>query len=144
MTPIELTIFHRIAQLFSAYFSIVSIVPCSLFLMSLLRRDSTSQEFAIQVGTPRRGSTQRINTIYAARNPMNHNQSSMSFSSSLPRSMIGDPTIGHVINAIKAFDHSFIVRDHDDCSVLHASQVPEQIHHGLTALRIKGGRRLVS
>jgi hypothetical protein len=38
------------------------------------------------------------------------------------RSMIGNPTIGHVIDAIKAFNHSFIVRDHDDCSSLRASQ----------------------
>ena len=44
-------------------------------LLVLLCRDSTPQEFAIQVGTPRRGSTQRINTMYTARNAMNHNQS---------------------------------------------------------------------
>lgn len=53
--------------------SIVS--PCSLFLTSLLRRDSTPQEFAIQVGTPKRGSTQRIKTMYAARKAINANQS---------------------------------------------------------------------
>jgi len=53
------------------------------------------------------------------------NQSGMSSIAFLPRSLIGDPTVGHVINAIKAFDRSFIVRDHDDSSSLHASQVPE-------------------
>jgi hypothetical protein len=63
------------AHALSFYFAIVL---CSLFV--LLRRDSTSQEFAIQVGTPRRGSTQRINTIYAAKNAMNHNQSGIYFS----------------------------------------------------------------
>jgi hypothetical protein len=58
-----------------------SIVPCFLFV--LLRRDSTSQEFAIQVGTPRRGSTQRIKTMYAAKNAMNPNQSGIDFVSFL-------------------------------------------------------------
>jgi hypothetical protein len=65
---------------------VFSIVRSSfLLLLVLLRRDSTSQEFAIQVGTPRRGSTQRINAMYTARNAMNHSQSSMYFVSFLSR-----------------------------------------------------------
>jgi hypothetical protein len=60
---------------FAIYFIVVSF--CGVILLEFLRRDSTSQEFAIQVGTPRRGSTQRINTMYAAGNAMNHNQSGM-------------------------------------------------------------------
>jgi hypothetical protein len=59
-----------------------------LLLPAILRRDSTSQEFAIQVGMPRRGSTQRINTMYAARNAINHNQSGIDFVSFLPRSSL--------------------------------------------------------
>jgi hypothetical protein len=51
--------------------------------------------------------------MYAARNAMNHNPSSMSLISSLPQSMIRDPAIGHMTDAIKAFDHSFIVYDHE-------------------------------
>jgi hypothetical protein len=38
-------------------------------------RDSTRQEFAIQVGTPSRGSTQRMSTKYAARKSTGHNHS---------------------------------------------------------------------
>jgi hypothetical protein len=51
--------------------------------------------------------------------------------------MIGDPAIGHVIDAIKALDTSFIVCDHDDCGFLHAAQVAEQLHHSLTPFRYK-------
>jgi hypothetical protein len=59
-------IFVQFPKIFAVH---VFIVPsCSLFLASVVRRDSTSQEFAIQVGTPRRGSTQRINTMYTAKN----------------------------------------------------------------------------
>ena len=47
----------------------------SLLLPALPHRDSTSQEFAIHVGTPRRGNSHRINTMYAARSAMTHNQS---------------------------------------------------------------------
>ena len=36
---------------------------------SSLRRDSTLQELAIQVGTPNRGSTQRCRMKYAANSP---------------------------------------------------------------------------
>ena len=35
-----------------------------------LRRDSTLQEFAIQVGTPKRGNTQRRRMKYPASNPI--------------------------------------------------------------------------
>src|SRR6266498_4243684 len=68
MTPIGLNrISVKSSTLIIFYFS-------SLLLLVLLRRDSTSQEFAIQVGTPRRGSSQRINTMHAARNakPVRH------------------------------------------------------------------------
>jgi hypothetical protein len=59
-----------------------------LLLSALPRRDSTSQEFAIHVGTPRRGNSHRINTMYAARSAMNHNQSGIDFVSFLPRSSL--------------------------------------------------------
>jgi hypothetical protein len=60
----------------------------SLLLPALPRRDSTSPEFAIHVGTPRRGNSHRINTMYAARSAMNHNQSGIDFVSFLPRSSL--------------------------------------------------------
>jgi hypothetical protein len=53
-------------------FSVVC--PGSLFLLALLRRSSTSHERAIQVGTPRRGSTQRISPMYTANNVTNQSQ----------------------------------------------------------------------
>jgi len=56
-------------------------VLCPFFMLS--RRDSTLPEFAIQVGTPRRGSTHRISTMYAAKNAMNHNQSGINLFSFL-------------------------------------------------------------
>src|SRR6266508_6140009 len=78
MTPIGLNrISLKPPTLIIFYFSIG--LSCSLLLMAILRRDSTSQEFAIQVGMPRRGNTQRINTMYTARNAMNHNQSGIDF-----------------------------------------------------------------
>jgi hypothetical protein len=67
-------------EFYVVHFSIFS--SRSLLLPALLRRDSTSQEFAIQVGTPRRGSTQRINTIYTAKTATNPNQSGINFISS--------------------------------------------------------------
>jgi hypothetical protein len=57
--------------------------PTSLFLPALLRRHSTPREFAIQVGTPKRGRTQRIKTMYAAKNATNQSQSGISLISSL-------------------------------------------------------------
>jgi hypothetical protein len=45
----------------------VRIKPARAF--SSLRRDSTLQELAIQVGTPKRGRTQRRRMKYAAINP---------------------------------------------------------------------------
>src|SRR5580765_2377672 len=68
-------------QLFAVHF-----FSFSLLLPALPRRDSTSPEFAIHVGTPRRGNSHRINTMYAARSAMNHNQSGIDFVSFLPRS----------------------------------------------------------
>src|SRR5438552_1190970 len=65
------------------------------------------REFAIQVGTPRRGSTQLINTIYTAKSAMNPNQPGINFISS---SMVSNPAVRHMIDTIKAFDHSFILR----------------------------------
>ena len=41
------------------------------------RRDSTSPVDDIHVGTPSRGSTQRIKTIYATKNPTNQSQSAI-------------------------------------------------------------------
>jgi hypothetical protein len=38
-------------------------------------RDSTSQALAIQVGTPRRGNSQRMTAKYAAKNNNSHNHS---------------------------------------------------------------------
>jgi hypothetical protein len=55
----------------------------STFLLSVLRRDSTSHDLAIHVGTPSRGSAQRINTKYAAKAAMNQNQSGISSTSIL-------------------------------------------------------------
>ena len=77
--------FRRISQVFAVHFLIVS--SRSLLLVAL-RRDSTPQEFAIQVGTPRRGNTQRINTMYVARNAINQSQSGIYFSSSLWQSIL--------------------------------------------------------
>jgi len=45
------------------------------FFSRLVRRDSASQEPDIHVGTPRRGNTQRIKTMYAAKNATNQSQS---------------------------------------------------------------------
>lgn len=59
--------------------SLLYVLLGSLVLPVFFRRDSTSQEFAIHVGIPRRGSTQRINTMYIAKNATNHNQSSIKF-----------------------------------------------------------------
>jgi hypothetical protein len=57
--------------------------------------------------------------------------------------MMGNPAVRHMIDTIKAFDHSFIVRNHNDRSASHASQLPEQIHHRLTPLRIQCRSRLI-
>jgi hypothetical protein len=56
----------------------------ALGLPSSRRRDSTP-ELAIQVGTPRRGSTQRMSTMYTTKNAMNHSQSGIHFISFLAR-----------------------------------------------------------
>ena len=56
--------------------------------------------------------------------------------------MIGNLAIGHVIDPIEALDHSLVMGDHDDCSPLRASQMAEQIHHGLTPAQYQA-RRLV-
>jgi len=45
-----------------------------------LRRSSGLQELAIQVGTPNRGSTQRIVTRYAIKNVTNQTHSGMTLS----------------------------------------------------------------
>jgi hypothetical protein len=61
-----------------------------LFFSLLLRQDSASQEPDIDVGTPRRGNTQRIKTrMYAAKNATNQSQSGISWVSY--RSMLGKP-----------------------------------------------------
>jgi hypothetical protein len=78
----------------------------SLFSLAFFRRSSTSHERAIQVGTPRRGSTQRISTTYPAKNAMNQNQSGITFTS-FAAINIGAPLINHVNGTNKAFDHFF-------------------------------------
>jgi len=53
--------------------------PCTLFMLWFFfligRRDSTLPINDIHVGTPSRGSTQRIKTIYAKKKPTNQSQS---------------------------------------------------------------------
>jgi hypothetical protein len=64
---------------FECYVVHFSILPSrSLLLLAFWRRDPTSHEFAIQVGTPSHGKTQRINTMYPAKRAINPNQSGMS------------------------------------------------------------------
>ena len=91
------------------------------------------------MGTPRRGSTQRIKTMYAAKNTTNQSQSGISFSSSTN----GHPAISHVIDAIEALDHSFVMGNHDNGSVLRASEMSQQIHHSSAPLGIECSSRLV-
>ena len=102
-------------------------LPCHCvrvsFLSVLSRRDSASQEPDIHVGTPRRGNTQRIKTMYAAKSATNQSQSGIRLISSC--SLIGIPDIGHVIDAIEALDHSLVMGDHDDGRLLRASQMPD-------------------
>jgi hypothetical protein len=54
------------------------------FVSALLRRDSALQEPDIQVGTPRRGSTQRMSTTYAIKNTPSQSHSGMILPSSFP------------------------------------------------------------
>ena len=51
--------------------------------------------------------------------------------------MNGNPAISHVINPIKALDHSLVMGDHDNGRVLRASEMPEHIHHGFAPLGIE-------
>jgi hypothetical protein len=60
------------------HFSVVSF--CGVILLEFSRRDSASHDADIQVGTPKRGSTQRIKTMYATKNPTNQSQSGINFS----------------------------------------------------------------
>jgi len=62
------------------HFSVVSF--CGLILLEFSRRDSASHDADIQVGTPKRGNTQRIKTMYAANNTTNQSQSGISLISS--------------------------------------------------------------
>jgi hypothetical protein len=64
-------------------FGVDRLSSSSCWSWASLHRDSTSREFAIQVGTPSRGSTQRMRTIYVAKTAMNQSQSGITFSSSL-------------------------------------------------------------
>ena len=57
--------------------------------------------------------------------------------------MNGNPAISHVINPIKALDHSLVMGDHDNGRLLRASEMPEQIHHGFAPLGIECSGRLV-
>lgn len=55
----------------------------------------------------------------------------------LTQSVISNPAIRHVIDAIKAFDHALVARDDDDGGVLFAPLLPQQIRHDFAAFGIR-------
>ena len=60
-----------------------------------------------------------------------------------PGSVVRDPAVHHVVDAIEPFQHPFVVGDHDDRGAALAAKSPEEAHHGLPAFGVQCGGGLV-